>query len=458
MLAAAACGGGVDEPAPTATSAPAAPSTATAISTAAATAAPTPVPTAQAPLATATPRVPVLLGTPVPQPTATPTPTATPAATAAPTAAPTATPVATVVPAEPSIASTPPQLKFSLAFGESFFDNPVDLGPYPGDRVYVVEQGGRVLLQRPGVEGQSVLLDIRDLVLRQGFEEGLLSVTLDPAFTSNGYIYAYYSAPGPRRSVLARFTVTSDVASVASRLVIVEVAQPYQNHNGGTVRFGPDGMLYLGLGDGGSGGDPDGNGQDPSTLLGTIIRLDVSGATASQPYATPSDNPQFADSLGARPEVWAYGLRNPWRMSFDPATGSLWVGDVGQGSVEEIDIVDGGGNYGWKRLEGDRCFSPSSGCSTAGAVAPVATYTHAAGNCSVAGGVVYRGSEMPALRGYYIYGDFCSGTIWALHSDLASGPIVIAETGDSILSFGVDGDGELYMLGFGPVFRASAAD
>ena len=303
-----------------------------------------------------------------------------------------------------------------------------------------------------------VLLDISDAVLRQGFEEGLLSVTLDPEFASNGYIYAYYRATGPRRTLLARFTVKSDVASVASRLVILKVGQPYQNHNGGTVRFGPDGMLYLSLGDDGSGGDQHGNGQDPSTLLGTIIRLDVSATTASQPDAIPSDNPQFANSLGARPEIWAYGLRNPWRMAFDSATGSLWVGDVGQGSVEEIDIVVGGDNYGWNRLEGDLCFSPSSGCTTPDAIAPVATYSHSGGRCSVAGGIVYRGSEVPTLRGYYIYGDFYSGTIWALGSDLAGDPVVVAETGDSILSFGVDGDGELYMLGFGPVLCVSAAD
>jgi glucose/arabinose dehydrogenase len=317
-----------------------------------------------------------------------------------------------------------------------------------------VEQDGRVLLLTPGQEGSSELLDLSGRVLRSGNEEGLLSVALDPEFASNGFVYAYYSAGGPRRSVLGRFTVPpgTDVASEGSELIVLEVEQPFENHNGGAVRFGPDGLLYLGLGDGGSGGDPLGNGQDPSTLLGSVVRIDVRGASATAPYAVPADNPTFDAALNARPEVWAYGLRNPWRMAFDSATGALWLADVGQNAIEEIDVVTAGGNYGWNRLEGDACYSPRSGCERPGMTEPVATYTHADG-CSVSGGAVYRGSATSSLVGWYVYGDFCSGTVWGLPTDGSGGPVVLAETDTNVSSFGVDGDGELYMLDFGVIFR-----
>ncbi|MEE9277538.1 MAG: PQQ-dependent sugar dehydrogenase, partial [Dehalococcoidia bacterium] len=332
-------------------------------------------------------------------------------------------------------AGMPGPVELVPALGGRVFDSPIELGAYPGGQLFVAELDGEVLLLRLDGSGERRLLDLRSRVSRAGGEEGLLSVALDPEFAENGYLYSYYSVAGDKRSRLSRFRVTNDSASLSSELVILEVAQPFRNHNGGAIRFGADGLLYLGLGDGGAGGDPAGNGQDRSTLLGSIIRIDVGNSSAGQPYAVPGDNP-FLTTPGARAEIWAYGLRNPWRMAFDAATGALWVGDVGQDAVEEVDIVEAGGNYGWNRLEGDRCFSPPVGCSRAGTALPVATYRHSVG-CSITGGVVYRGSAVAAIEGAYVYGDFCSGRIWALDAASQGRPVVIAESGGNIASFGV---------------------
>ena len=330
-------------------------------------------------------------------------------------------------------------------FGGRTFDRPIELLSYPGGRWLVAEQGGRVLLLESNGADAGTLLN--RLVSRDGNEEGLLSVALDPDFPARPYLYAYYSAPsGQRRTVLSRYTVANDVAVPSSELILLEVPQPFSNHNGGAIRFGPDGMLYLGLGDGGSGGDPQGYGQDRSTLLGSVIRIDVSTAQPGAPYAIPATNP-FLGVAGARAEIWAFGLRNPWRMAFDPASGDLWLGDVGQGDVEEVDVIERGGNYGWNRLEGRDCFEPPSGCSSAGTVLPVASYRHGQG-CAITGGVVYRGTAIPQLQGHYIYGDVCSGRIWAL--PVAGGsPVQIAVSGDSISSFGTGPDGAVYVVTFG---------
>ncbi|MEE8336666.1 MAG: PQQ-dependent sugar dehydrogenase [Dehalococcoidia bacterium] len=412
-------------------------------------------------VASATPTV-EATATPAASPTETATPAATATATAspspspAPTAAATASPEPTATPAS----AGPPRVVLVEAFPERFFSRPIEIGGYPGGRVFVADQGGLIVLldRSDGGASQTELLDLSAMVSRGGNEEGLLSVALDPDFASNGYLYTYYSAASPRRSVLSRFTVPagSDVADAGSELVILEVGQPFRNHNGGAVRFGPDGMLYLGFGDGGSGGDPRGNGQDPSTLLGSVIRIDVRGASEARPYVIPSDNPIFAAALNARPETWAYGFRNPWRMAFDPATGALWLADVGQDAVEEIDVVTAGSNYGWNRLEGESCYSPASGCERAGTVLPLATYTHADG-CSISGGAVYRGDAVPALRGWYVYGDFCTGTIWSLPADGSQEPAVLVASDLNIASFGVDGAGELYVLDFGVIFRFAQA-
>jgi glucose/arabinose dehydrogenase len=399
-------------------------------------------------------------------PTPTPTPAATPAATAsaspvAPTPTPTPTPApTTTTPAATVEAPTSPgPVSLVPALGGREFARPVELGAYPGGRFFVAEQDGEVLLlDADGVE-QGVLLDLRSKVRRAGDEEGLLSVALDPTFEASGQLWVYYSvAGGQRRTRLARFTVDppgSDSVAPDSELVVLEVEQPFSNHNGGAIRFGPDGMLYLGFGDGGGRGDPLGNGQDPATLLGSVIRIDVRVASEAQPYAVPPDNPTFDGidaTLNARPETWAFGFRNPWRMAFDPVTGALWLADVGQNAIEEIDIVEARGNYGWNRLEGNACYQLREDCEPPGHIHPVATYTHAEG-CSVSGGFVYRGEGVPSLYGSYVYGDFCSGRIWALPVDLSSGPAVIAESGRRIAGFGQWG-GELYVLAFeGPVLR-----
>ena len=228
--------------------------------------------------------------------------------------------------------------------------------------------------------------------------------------------------------------------------MLLEVEQPYRNHNGGQLAFGPDGYLYISLGDGGSGGDPQGNGQNVKTLLGSILRIDVSNASPAEPYRVPEDNP-FWDDETARGEIWAYGLRNPWRFSFDPVTGDLWTGDVGQNRFEEIDLVVRGGNYGWNVLEGTHCFSPKTECDPAGTAHPVLEYP-INGGCSVIGGYVYRAADIPSLAGAYVYGDHCSGKVSALRYEgqTVTGNREIADTGHRITSFGVDRAGNLYVL------------
>ena len=399
----------------------------------------------------------------VPTATSTASPTATATAVATPTeASPTASPEPTSPPATAEATATPPpaQAPFTVRFEEVFegreFDRPVEVGAYPagpagsGPGLFVAEQEGRILVLHPDGDDAVELLDISEQVSRVGNEEGLLSVALDPAFDETGSLWVYYSVRGtPRMTRLSRFTVDpADPLRVepGSELVILEVEQPYSNHNGGAIRFGPDRMLYLGFGDGGSGGDPRGHGQNLATLLGAIIRIDVRFAAEGAPYSIPAGNP-FLGVAGARPEIWAYGLRNPWRMAFDPETGDLWAADVGQQEVEEVDRIEPGGNYGWNILEGTRCFEPSSGCDPSGTVLPVAEYGHNLG-CSVTGGVVYRGEAIPALVGHYLFADYCSGRLWALPID--GGAIVeLDRLPGQVASFGTDAAGEVYVLTFG---------
>jgi glucose/arabinose dehydrogenase len=294
-----------------------------------------------------------------------------------------------------------------------------------------------------------IFLDIRDRVSHQGNEEGLLGLAFDPEYKVNRYFYVYYSAANPRRSVISRFSVdptSPAVAILESELQIMEISQPFSNHNGGQLAFGLDGNLYIGLGDGGGEGDPQGNGQNLGTLLGKILRIDVKGLSAASHYQIPADNP-FISAPGTRPEIWAYGLRNPWRFSFDRNTGVLWCGDVGQNKWEEIDIISKGSNYGWNIMEGLHCYSTDSGCNEAGLTRPIFEYDHSQG-CSITGGYVYRGDKIPALRGHYVYGDYCSGKIWDLQYQ-GNNVIkirLLAETGFSITSFGEDVQGNLYIL------------
>jgi len=319
-----------------------------------------------------------------------------------------------------------------------------------GDLIFITEQGGVIYsFSSNNPQQADVFLDITDRVNRGGNEEGLLGLAFDPDYRENGYLYVYYSVADPSRSVLARFSIDeedTDVADPESEVIIMEVAQPFANHNAGQLAFGPDGYFYIGLGDGGGSGDPLGNAQNLSTVLGSILRIDVNGLSAPGDYAIPADNP-FMGTEDAREEIWAFGLRNPWRFSFDLETGLLWAADVGQNLWEEIDIITKGANYGWNIMEGSHCYSPSTGCNQSGLTLPIFEYDHSQG-CSVTGGYVYRGDQIPALQGYYIYGDYCSGNIWALAYDgsAVTENIRLVDSGLSITSFGEDLAGNLYIL------------
>jgi glucose/arabinose dehydrogenase len=329
-------------------------------------------------------------------------------------------------------------------------------------RAFVVEQPGRIRIVQNGRLLPSPFLDISGRIVSGG-ERGLLGLAFHPDFETNGRFFVDYTNPNGD-TVVAEFHVSADpnVADAGSERALFGVDQPAANHNGGDIVFGPDGYLYVGMGDGGGAGDPDGNGQRLDTLLGKLLRIDVDHRTDASVYAVPPDNP-FVDQEGARPEIWALGLRNPWRFSFDRDTDDLWIGDVGQGANEEIDHVRGdraGLNFGWNVMEGRRCYEPNAGCKTSGLTLPVAVYDHEHG-CSVTGGFVYRGSRWPALQGAYLFSDYCSGTIWSLDASRPSArsPVVMLETGRSISSFGEDEAGELYVtdLRNGDVLRIVAS-
>jgi glucose/arabinose dehydrogenase len=310
--------------------------------------------------------------------------------------------------------------------------------------MYVAEQAGTIEVFAADGASQGVLLDIRSQVSRAGNEEGFLGVAFAPGYPGAPYVFAYYSvAGGERRTRLSRFEVERDRVLAGSELVLLEQSQPFSNHKGGALRFGPDGMLYLGLGDGGSQGDPDNRAQNLSQWLGKVLRLDVRSSRVGRVYDVPPDNP-FVARAGAKPEVWAYGFRNPWRLSFDAVTGALWVADVGQNNAEEVDVVEHGANLGWRRFEANDCYrGPCDDRS--GLTFPVATYTHAEG-CSVTGGVVYRGRAVPALVGWYMYSDYCSGRVWAVPAS-GGAPVALLGAGGarSVTSFGTDEAGEVYV-------------
>ncbi|MHC4148844.1 MAG: PQQ-dependent sugar dehydrogenase, partial [Planctomycetota bacterium] len=315
------------------------------------------------------------------------------------------------------------QIQIESAFPSLSFTRPVDL-QHAGDgtdRIFVVEQAGRILVfpnDRDATTSE-VFLDIRGRVNNSGNEEGLLGLAFHPDYENNGYFFADYTASSPRRTVIAQFNVDGSNPNRAdpnSILVILEVNQPFSNHNGGQIAFGPDGFLYISLGDGGSAGDPGNNGQNRQTLLGSILRIDVDNPAGGKNYSIPSDNPFVGNSSSFREEIYAFGLRNPWRFSFDPANGRLWAADVGQNRFEEIDIIENGKNYGWRIMEASSCFNPSSGCNVTGLQLPIWEYSHGVGN-SVTGGYVYHGPGRPELDGAYIYADFGSGRIWSLRYD-----------------------------------------
>ena len=376
-------------------------------------------------------------------------------------AAPTRTEAPDTVPgfAFPLEPASPTALQAVPAYPELSFDRPLLLTHAPGDpdHVYVVEQGGRVYRfeNRPDVNTSEVVLDISDRVRERHNEEGLLGLAFDPNYVNNRRVYVYYSASRPRRTQLSSFEATSVTQIDAStEQELLRIEQPYGNHNGGMIAFGPDGYLYVGVGDGGAADDPHGHGQNLGTWLGTVLRVRVGPDIAT--YEIPADNP-FVDQDGARPEIWAYGLRNPWRFSFDRQTGRLWCGDVGQDAIEEIDILEAGGNYGWNLREGTHVFR--RGEASVPLLEPIAEYGHDQGR-SVTGGHVYRGTRLSDLRGTYLYGDFVSGYVWALDAEgdeVKSHARVAMVPGLS--SFGEDAGGELYATSFdGRVYRFEPND
>lgn len=334
---------------------------------------------------------------------------------------------------------------------------------------YVVEQDGLIhrIPADPARDDSQQICDLRGMVYRGHNEEGLLGIAFDPEFAANRHLFLYYSeqvGENGRQSVVARMEVRTVEGKHAldpgTELRILTIEQPYGNHNGGTVLFGPDRMLYVGLGDGGAANDPHGHGQDLGTLLGSILRIDVRGATSERPYRVPADNP-FAGRNGARGEIWAYGLRNVWRMQFDRETGELWCADVGQNLWEEVDRIVKGGNYGWNRMEGFHEFPPGAALDArARFVLPVAEYHHREG-MSVTGGVLYRGKQHPELVGCYVYGDYVTGKVWAVREDRSGGKHEVRhllDTGKQIAAFAEDAEGEILLVDHtgGRIFRLDA--
>ena len=310
-------------------------------------------------------------------------------------------------------------------------------------RLFVVEQGGTVRIVRDGRLEPDPWLDLRDETAPGG-EQGLLGLAFHPGYERNGRLFVNYTdLQGD--TVVAEYRRAGSAAPVFER-VLLTIDQPFPNHNGGGLAFGPDGFLYIATGDGGSGGDPEDNAQALDTLLGKLLRIDVDAGGSGSSYEIPSDNP-FSGRADARPEIWAYGLRNPWRFSFDGD--KLWIADVGQSDLEEIDRAParrGGINYGWDDMEGTACYEPAVGCRREGRRLPLAEYSHVEG-CSVTGGYVYRGRRYPDLNGAYVFGDYCSGTLWAVAAEgpPQRSPVELLQTGHLVSSFGVDEEGELYL-------------
>jgi glucose/arabinose dehydrogenase len=367
-------------------------------------------------------------------------------------ASPAATPEAT---AAPSAAARGVRLR---KVGD--FDDPVFVTSPPGDRArqFVVEQGGRVMVIRNGRELGTPFLDIRDQVTADG-EQGLLSIAFAPDYASSGLFYAYYTDRAGDQRLVAFTRRDADHADAGSERLVLRMPDDESNHNGGQLQFGPDGLLYVGTGDGGGGGDrhgPRGNAQDLGSLLGKILRIDPR-ASGGRPYTVPSSNP-FVDRAGARGEIYSYGLRNPWRFSFDRKTGDLVIGDVGQEAWEEIDFVrrgkGRGANFGWRPFEGRAPYAPRE--SAPGHVKPVIVRSHDAGNCSITGGVVVRDRALAGLRGRYVFGDFCKGRIESarLSSGRARGVRRTSLKVGSLSSFGEDAQGRVYAVSLdGPVYR-----
>ncbi len=353
----------------------------------------------------------------------------------------------------------PAAVKLARAFPKLRFASPLYLTAAPDgrDRVYVVEKAGRILIFKntDAVTTSTVFLDIRNKVYPYG-ERGLLGLAFDPDYAKTGIFYVYYSTPGRHHSIVARYKVSAtnpDLADPNSEEILIRLTQPYGNHNGGMIAFGPDKMLYIAFGDGGSGGDPKDNGQFLGNFFSTILRIDPHGVKT---YRIPPDNPFKGNKKGWKEEIWAYGLRNPWRFSFDRLTKDLWCADVGQGAIEEIDLIVKGGNYGWRLYEGTRKYRTTKRTPPGPPIPPIFEYDHRIGR-SITGGYVYRGRSAQNLRGAYVYGDYVVGQVWALLYDRKSRK-VLSNTRigrvPSVASFGEDRDGELFAISLGgSIFR-----
>jgi glucose/arabinose dehydrogenase len=348
---------------------------------------------------------------------------------------------------------------FRLAKVSGNLDDALFVTPAPGQpgRLYVVQQSGRIrILERGRVRG--TFLNISGLVTAGG-EQGLLGLAFHPRYARNGRFFVYYTARNGDQRLVEYRRAAPGRADPGSARGLLTMDDPFSNHNGGNLAFGPDGFLYIGTGDGGSGGDPLGNGQNTGTLLGKILRIDVDTRSDGRPYGIPAGNPYR--SGGGRPEIYAYGLRNPWRFSFDRQRGDLWIGDVGQGAIEEIDYrakdTGAGANFGWNAFEGRSQFSGGGSLRGGPHVSPVAQYSHSDG-CSVTGGYVYRGNRVPALRGRYVYADYCSGRLWTMRAGPSPGG-VREDTGRlavklaNVTSFGQGSAGELYVIANGSLYR-----
>ena len=357
----------------------------------------------------------------------------------------------------PIVPAQPPPAVPALQLVAQGLTSPLYLTSPPSDsaRLFIVQQDGRIRVVRNDTLLATPFLDIRTLVTSGG-EQGLLGLAFHPNYRQNGWFYVDYTDLNGNTRVV-RFTVSADpnVAAATTGDTVLAVAQPFTNHNGGMLLFGPDGYLYVGLGDGGSGGDPYGNGQNRHVLLGKILRLDVDHGS---PYTIPATNPFAADTarLGAG-EVWDYGLRNPWRFSFDRATGDLYIGDVGENLYEEVDVEPSGGgggvNYGWNVMEGLHCYNATS-CTMTGLMPPVLEYSHAGGSCAVIGGYVYRGKQLPILAGQYLYADNCGGWVRSFQYALGRAGNLQDWTaqlnaGTGVSSFGEDARGEVYIINLG---------
>ncbi len=339
------------------------------------------------------------------------------------------------------------------------FGSPIELthANDQSNRIFIARQSGFIHVMPNDsnlTQGQvTTFLDISRQITFAG-EAGLLGLAFDPSYARNGYFYLNYTrmVQGQLQSVISRFRVSeadSNKADAATEKILLTFNQPYSNHNGGKITFGTDGYLYIATGDGGSGGDPQNNAQNLGTWLGKILRINVHAGDNA--YSIPSNNP-FVNTSGARPEIYAYGLRNPWRISIDRSTGQLWAGDVGQNAREEVNLIVKGGNYGWRLREGKACYNPAANCPTANLIDPVWEYTHASGDGrSITGGFVYRGARLPELQGKYIYGDFASGKLWALTYNAATKEATntfLMQFPGTVSAFGEDEYNELFMCNY----------